>query len=130
MRDITVPKIIELFANLLGTEIENRKLEIPDRFGKGYCRGFVFNEHIRMIISNYELYEDLAIENPDIDTAGKMIFFKFQNVFSQSGIPSVMIGTSRLNTDDVISIHSNTATINIEIDAHYLNSLFYSYEKS
>ena len=130
MRDITVPKIIELFANLLGIEIENRKLEIPDRFGKGYCRGFVFNEHIRMIISNYELYEDLAIENPDIDTAGKMIFFKFQNVFSQSGIPSVMIGTSRLNTDDVISIHSNTATINIEIDAHYLNSLFYSYEKS
>ncbi|MDV3951640.1 AraC family transcriptional regulator [Elizabethkingia anophelis] len=130
MRDITVPKIIELFANLLGTEIENRKLEIPDRFGKGYCRGFVFNEHIRMIISNYELYEDLTIENPDIDTAGKMIFFKFQNVFSKSGIPSVMIGTSRLNTDDVISIHSNTATINIEIDAHYLNSLFYSYEKS
>ncbi|MCT4286167.1 AraC family transcriptional regulator [Elizabethkingia anophelis] len=130
MRDITVPKIIELFANLLGTEIENRKLEIPDRFGKGYCRGFVFNEHIRMIISNYELYEDLAIENPDIDTAGKMIFFKFENVFSESGIPSVMIGTSRLNTDDVISIHSNTATINIEIDAHYLNSLFYSYEKS
>ncbi|MDV3752918.1 helix-turn-helix transcriptional regulator [Elizabethkingia anophelis] len=130
MRDITVPKIIELFANLLGTEIENRKLEIPDRFGKGYCRGFVFNEHIRMIISNYELYEGLAIENPDIDTAGKMIFFKFQNIFSKSGIPSVMIGTSRLNTDDVISIHSNTATINIEIDAHYLNSLFYSYEKS
>ncbi|CAI9684996.1 helix-turn-helix transcriptional regulator [Elizabethkingia anophelis] len=130
MRDITVPKIIELFANLLGTEIENRKLEIPDRFGKGYCRGFVFNKHIRMIISNYELYEDLTIENPDIDTAGKMIFFKFRNVFSQSGIPSVMIGTSRLNTDDVISIHSNTATINIEIDAHYLNSLFYSYEKS
>ncbi|MDV3499565.1 AraC family transcriptional regulator [Elizabethkingia anophelis] len=130
MRDITVPKIIELFANLLGTEIENRKLEIPDRFGKGYCRGFVFNEHIRMIISNYEVYEDLTIENPDIDTDGKMIFFKFQNVFSKSGIPSVMIGTSRLNTDDVISIHSNTATINIEIDAHYLNSLFYSYEKS
>ncbi|MEL5903585.1 helix-turn-helix transcriptional regulator [Elizabethkingia anophelis] len=130
MRDITVPKIIKLFANLLGTEIENRKLEIPDRFGKGYCRGFVFNEHIRMIISNYELYEDMTIENPDIDTAGKMIFFKFQNIFSKSGIPSVMIGTSRLNTDDVISIHSNTATINIEIDAHYLNSLFYSYEKS
>ncbi|WP_407476571.1 helix-turn-helix transcriptional regulator [Elizabethkingia anophelis] len=130
MRDITVPKIIKLFANLLGTEIENRKLEIPDRFGKGYCRGFVFNEHIRMIISNYELYEDMTIENPDIDTAGKMIFFKFQNIFSKSGIPSVMIGTSRLNTDDLISIHSNTATINIEIDAHYLNSLFYSYEKS
>ncbi|WP_407535142.1 helix-turn-helix transcriptional regulator [Elizabethkingia miricola] len=130
MRDITVPKVIKLFSNLLGVEVEDRKLEIPARFGKGYCRGFVFNEHIRMIISNYELYEDLVIENPDIDTTRKMIFFKFQNVFSKSEIPSVMIGTSRLNTDDVISIHSNTATINIEIDAHYLNSLFYSYEKS
>lgn len=130
MRDITVPKIIKLFSSLLGVEVENRKLEIPARFGRGYCRGFVFNEHIRMIISNYELYEDLVIENPDIDATRKMIFFKFQNVFSKSGIPSVMIGSSRLNTDDVISIHSNTATINIEIDAHYLNSLFYSYEKS
>ncbi|AJW62909.1 Regulatory protein PchR [Elizabethkingia miricola] len=128
MKDITVPKVIKLFSNLLG--VENRKLEIPARFGKGYCRGFVFNEHIRMIISNYGLYEDLVIENPDIDTTRKMIFFKFQNVFSKSGIPSVMIGTSRLNTDDVISIHSNTATINIEIDAHYLNSLFYTYEQS
>lgn len=130
MKDITVPKVIKLFSNLLGVEVENRKLEIPARFGKGYCRGFVFNEHIRMIISNYELYEDLAIENPDIDTTRKMIFFKFQNVFSKSGIPSVMIGTSRLNTDDAISIHSNTATINIEIDAHYLNNLFYTYEQS
>lgn len=130
MRDITVPKVIELFSNLLGAEIENRRLDIPTKFGKGYCRGFVFNEHIRMIISNYELYEDLTIENPDIDITRKMIFFKFQNVFSKSGIPSVMIGTSRLNTDDVISIHSNTATINIEIDARYLDNLFYSYEKS
>ena len=130
MRDITVPKVIELFSNLLGVEIENRRLGIPARFGTGYCRGFVFNENIRMIISNYELYEDLTIENPDIDVARKMIFFKFQNIFSKSGIPSVMIGTSRLNTDDVISIHSNTATINIEIDACYLDSLFYSYEKS
>ncbi|MDX8568922.1 AraC family transcriptional regulator [Elizabethkingia sp. HX XZB] len=130
MRDITVPKVIELFSNLLGAEIENRRLDIPTKFGKGYCRGFVFNEHIRMIISNYELYEDLTIENPDIDITRKMIFFKFQNIFSKSGIPSVMIGTSRLNTDDVISIHSNTATINIEIDARYLDNLFYSYEKS
>ncbi|PUB29366.1 AraC-like DNA-binding protein [Elizabethkingia sp. YR214] len=130
MKDITVPKVIEFFSNLLGVKIENRRLGIPVKFGKGYCRGFVFNENIRMIISNYELYEDLTIKNPDIDVAKKMIFFKLQNVFSKSGIPSVMIGTSRLNTDDVISIHSNTATINIEIDACYLGSLFYSYEKS
>nr|WP_305050693.1 hypothetical protein [Elizabethkingia bruuniana] len=83
MKDITIPKVIKLFSNLLGVEVENRKLEIPARFGKGYCRGFVFNEHIRMIISNYELYEDLVIENPDIDTTRKMIFLNFR-MFSQN----------------------------------------------
>jgi AraC-like DNA-binding protein len=35
-----------------------------------------------------------------------------------------------MNTDDVISIHSNTSTINIEVDANYLNGLFDLSEKS
>ena len=42
----------------------------------------------------------------------------------------MLIGTSRINTDDVISIHTNTATINIEVDANYLNGLFEVSEKS
>jgi AraC-like DNA-binding protein len=45
-------------------------------------------------------------------------------------MPSVLIATSRVNTDDVISIHTNTATINIEVDSDYLNRLFDSSEKS
>jgi AraC-like DNA-binding protein len=45
-------------------------------------------------------------------------------------MPSVLIATSRINTDDVISIHTNTATINIEVDANYLNELFDSSDKS
>ncbi|MCL1936767.1 MAG: AraC family transcriptional regulator, partial [Candidatus Azobacteroides sp.] len=38
--------------------------------------------------------------------------------------------TSRVNTDEAISIHTNTATINIEVDADYLNELFDLSEKS
>jgi AraC-like DNA-binding protein len=45
-------------------------------------------------------------------------------------MPSVLIATSRINTDDVIAIHTNTATINIEVDANYLNRLFDSSDKS
>lgn len=45
-------------------------------------------------------------------------------------MPSVLIATSRINTDDIISIHTNTATINIEVDADYLNGLFDTPEKS
>jgi AraC-like DNA-binding protein len=136
----TVPNILKSLAHLLGTELENRRLEIPEKFGKGYCTGFIFNEHIRMLISNYELNEDLVIENPEVNTFGRMIFFKFQNIIPipetlstekrLKAIPSVLIATSRVNTDEVISIHTNTATINIEVDANYLNGLFDLSEKS
>ena len=136
----TVPQILIKLAHLLGTEVNNRRLDIPEKFGKGYCAGFVFNEHIQMIISNYELNEDISVKNPSADFSGKVIFFKFQNIFPKTetlsvekkseSMPSVLIATSRLNTDDIISIHTNTATINIEADADYLNELFYLSEKS
>ncbi|KFF26551.1 helix-turn-helix transcriptional regulator [Chryseobacterium vrystaatense] len=128
----TIPDVLKKLASLLGTEIKQRRLEIPSQFGKGYCTGFIFNDHIRMLISNYELNEDIIIENPDRNTAKRMLFFKFQNIFPDtlSGkkmtreVPSVLIATSRINTDDVISIHSNKSTINIEVDADYLKGLF------
>jgi len=136
----TEPNILKRLAHLLGTEVKNRRLEIPEKFGKGYCAGFVFNEHIRMFIFNYELKEDLVIENPDINIPMRMILFKFQNIFPDietdstgkhlKAIPSVLIATRRMNADVVIPIHTNTSTINIEVDAAYLNSLFDLSEKS
>lgn len=134
----TIPGVLKKLAHALGTQLRNRRLRIPSRFGKGYCMGFVFNEHIRMLISNYELNEDVVIDNPEINTSGRMIFFKFQNIFPQTEMtstgkhimPSVLIATSRINTDEVISIHTNMATINIEVDANYLKALFNLPEKS
>ncbi|GAT62616.1 helix-turn-helix domain-containing protein [Paludibacter jiangxiensis] len=136
----TIPNIIQNLAQLLQTEIKGRRLEIPERYGKGYCAGYVFNEHIRMIISNYELNEDLVVENQDIDASKRMIFFKFQNIFPKketviakrhvTGVPSVLVATSTINTDDLILIHTNTEVVNIEVDATYLNELFELSEKS
>lgn len=136
----TTPDILLRFAQLLGIEVKNNRLEIPEKFGTGYCTGFVFNEHIRMLISNYELIEDLIVSNPYINAAETMLFFKFQNIFPKTApistrsnlteTPSVLIATSRINTDEVIAIHTNTATINIEVDVNYLNGLFDVQEKS
>lgn len=136
----TVPNVLKRLAQLLGTEIKNGRLEIPERFGTGYCTGFVFNEHIRMLILNYKLNEDLIVENPDINAFGKMILFKFQNILPKTepvstgkqlkAIPSVLIATSNINTEVIIPIDTNTASINIEVDANYLNGLFDLSEKS
>lgn len=138
MKQQTIPNILIELAHLLKTELKSRRLDIPNEYGKGYCIGFVFNEHIRMIISNYELNEDVIIKNPEMGISKRVIFFKFQNIFPITSegkrqlevIPSVLIATSRINTEEVISIHTNTATINIEVDADYLNNLFDLPDKS
>lgn len=136
----TEPGVLKQFAHLLDAEILNGRLEIPEKFGKGYCKGFVFNEHIRMLILNFELRETLILKNPDLNAQGKMILFKFQNVFSTKESastndklevrPSVLITTSTMNTDVEIQIDISTGALNIEVDADYLSGLFYSYEKS
>jgi O-glycosyl hydrolase len=101
----TEPNILKRLALLLGTEVKNGRLNIPDKYGNGYCSGFVFNEHIRMLILNYELKEDIVIENPEINIPGKMLLFKFQNIVKHkevyastakplNAVPSVLITTS------------------------------------
>jgi AraC-like DNA-binding protein len=138
--DPTIPNVLKNLASVLGTAVKHRRLKIPPKFGSGYCAGYVFNEQIRMLISNYELSQDIMLENPDINAARRMIVFKFQDIFPADQatsapdqvkkMPSVLIATSRLNTDDIILIHTNTATINIEVDSRYLSGMFYSADKS
>ncbi len=136
--DQAVPGVLKRLASVLGTPLKNTRLDIPPQFGSGYCMGFVFNEYIRMLVSHNELHDDVIVQNPDVDPAKRMIFFKFQNIFSKAEtssalkytVPLVLIGTSRINTDDMISIHTNTATINIEVDANYLSGLFTSSQES
>ncbi|WPQ65843.1 AraC family transcriptional regulator [Chitinophaga sancti] len=117
--------VLHTLAHLFGTTVKNRRLDIPAQFGKGYVAGYVFNDHIRMMIMNYELKENLVIENPEINTSRNMILFKFQHIFAETEKqPSVLITTTSMNTDTVIPIHTNTSTINIEVDSNYLKSLF------
>ncbi|MDR2773428.1 MAG: AraC family transcriptional regulator [Tannerella sp.] len=136
----TVPNVLQRLAHLLGTEVKNGRLEIPKKFGKGYCAGFVFNEHIRMFIFNYELNEDMFLKNPDVDANKRMILFKFHNIIPETGtlstgkqltaISSVLIATCSMNPDIAIPVDTNHAAINIEVDADYLNGLFDLSEKS
>jgi len=140
LEDQSVPHVLTSFARLLGTTVANNRLQIPGKFGNGYCAGFVFNEHIRMLISDYELKEDLLVERPCERAAGSTLFFKFQHVFPKTAaadaktlstqIPSVLIATSRINTDEVFAIHSNTETVNIEVTTGYLSQLLNYSERS
>jgi len=118
--------MLKEFAALLGTEVKDRRLNIPDKFGTGYCIQYDFNANIRMMILNYELHQDLIVKNPNVNVSSRTILFKFQNIFLRETVkatPSVLIVTSSLNPDVLIPFHTQTATINIEVDADYLDSL-------
>lgn len=128
----STPRIFIELADLLGTKVINGRVDIPKSFGKGYCSGCVFNEKIRILIFDYELKQELILENHEINTTGKMILFKFQNVFKNrlsKRNPSVLIATSRINSDEIISIQNSTS-INIEMDSKYLEELFGLSKKS
>jgi len=126
--DQTIPKVLLKFAESLGVESTNNRLDIPTAFGNGYCAGYVFNEHVRLLISDYELKEDLVVEQPKELASGELLFFKFQNVFPNAKsklpqLPSVLIATRRIATGEAFAIHSNIETINIEVDVSYLDKL-------
>jgi AraC-like DNA-binding protein len=130
----SAPAILVKFAHLLDTTLTNNRLEIPPKFGRGYCAGYVFNPHIRMLISDYELKDDLLVKKPEERPKGQLIFFKFQHIFPEgksiTKMASVLIATSRINTDEIFAIHSNTETINIEVDTGYLSDLLNASERS
>jgi len=126
--DQTIPKVLLKFAESLGVELTNNQLDIPAAFGNGYCAGYVFNEYVRLLISDYELKEDLIVEQPKELASGELLFFKFQNVFPNAKsklpqLPSVLIATRRIATGEAFAIHSNIETINIEVDVSYLDKL-------
>lgn len=127
------PPILFRLAKLLGVKVKNGRVDIPALYGKGYCAGCVFNENIRILILNYGLNEEITMDNPEVNTPGKTILFKFQHLRSDlfpKESPSVLIATSRFNTDEVISIREDTSSINIEVGSQYLEELFALSQKS
>jgi AraC-like DNA-binding protein len=108
--------IFHRLAELLGTEVRHGRIDIPERLGRGYCAGYAFNEQLQMMVFDYELKEDVILENPAVEVDRRRILFKFQK-------PAVLIATSSMHTEAVIPVHSNVGVINVEVDAGYLRGI-------
>jgi len=125
----TIPEVLHHFARALETTVKNNIVFIPPKYGAGYCLGFKFDKHIRMMILNYTLKQDIVLKSPDGDISGKMLLFKLQHIFpgdalqKRRPIPSVLIATRKIEQEILMPVHTHTATINIEIDADYLSQI-------
>ena len=132
--------VLARFAELLGTNVENNRVNIPEEYGKGYTAAYVLSKHVAMLINNHILYKEIAYKSPENNISQQMIFFKFQNIIADpegisagTGVrelPSVQISTMGLSPDIIIPGRVNRSHINIMVDVDYLRKSISFPEKS
>jgi len=126
------PEVLHQFAAALGTKVMHNTVHIPAAFGNGFCAGYLFSDQIRLLILNYTLVQEMILANPDSDIHHNMILFKLQNAFPANSnnqthpLPTVLIATRKIGPDILMPVHTHTATINLEINTHYLAGLMAS----
>ena len=123
---------LQSFANQLGVEIEKGNIiRIPEKFGKGYIRGFGFDSGIRMMIRNYELYEDLKINRRNSGSFSKRIIVSFNDVFAtksdnfidKKSFPSVQAYSGNIDSELILPRKTKYQSIIIGIEISYLKTL-------
>ena len=125
--------ILKPFADILGTTVENGRLYIPKQYGRGYASVHHINEHLAMLINNFELNQQINFPSPDESFPSKLILFKFRNIIRRADpidakeriktMPSVQIITMGMDTEILIPGNTYKSEIYIAIDAEYLNNL-------
>lgn len=59
------------FAKSFSSVIEHGRVNIPEEFGYCYVMVFLFGKHMRMVVRNYALFEEVVITRNSDWLAGK-----------------------------------------------------------
>ena len=116
------------FADLLGTEVKNGLLVIPEDKGKGYLRGFRLDNSINMLVRFYEFNDNLLAKRFGDQNTLNRILFSFNSIFPDpdsknkySGdLPSMQILKGKLNIETFYPGKTKFNSIIIGIDSDNL----------
>jgi len=117
------------FADLLGTEVKNGILVIPENKGKGYLMGFRLDNSINMLVSFYEFNDNLLAKRFGSQNTLNRILFSFNNIFpdansknkySREDLPSIQIFKGKLNIETFYPGRTKFNSIFIAIDSDEL----------
>ena len=116
------------FADLLGTEVKNGILVIPDNKGKGYLRGFRLDNSINMLVRFYEFNDNILAKRLGDQNTLNRILFSFNTIFPDADsknkysgdLPSMQIFKGKLNIDTFYPGRTKFNSIFIGIDADKL----------
>lgn len=113
------------FADLLGTEVKNGLLVIPENKGKGYLRGFRLDNSISMLVRFYECNDNLLAKRFGNQNTLNRILFSFNNIFPDADsknkfsgdLPSMQILKGKLNIETFYPGRTKFNSIFIGIDS-------------
>lgn len=116
------------FADLLGTEVKNGLLVIPENKGKGYLRGFRLDNSISMLVRFYECNDNLLAKRFGNQNTLNRILFSFNNIFPDADsknkfsgdLPSMQILKGKLNIETFYPGRTKFNSIFIGIDSDKL----------
>ena len=120
------------FAKLIGSEVVNGMLTIPEDKGNGYLRGFRLDNSISMIVSNYEFNDDLFTKRFGSENSLKRILFSFNSIFpdpnskiknAKNDLPSLQVFKGKLNIETFYPNKTKFKSIFIGIDSDMLVNL-------
>ena len=138
------PRPMEKLAKILHAEFSNGEIVIPASKGKGFIRGMRPNEHLGILIANYHLYEEIAMQSsiPVFKTSGfaqakdvpSYLLFQFKNCLptaeESSEAPTVQVSTMNVFMEnDLLKAH-NRADVYITISSAFLMSQIPNYKES
>ncbi len=126
------------FAQTVGSSVENGRVAIPPQYGSGYVMGFLFGNHLRLIVRHYSLHDDLLIKRQSFNLPDSMIQIAINGILKddqpravtsqelRKSLPSVTISTQGLESEVHIPHGVNFNLIKLAVDPAYLRELLAS----
>ena len=126
------------FAQTVGSSVENGRVAIPPHYGSGYVMGFLFGNHLRLIVRHYSLHDDLLIKRQSFNLPDSMIQIAINGILKddqpravashelRKSLPSVTISTQGLESEVHIPHGVNFNLIKLAVDPAYLRELLAS----
>lgn len=138
------PRPMEKLAKILHTEVNKGEIVIPADIGKGIIKGMRPNEHMGILIANYQLYGEIPMQpslplfkTPDFSQARNVpsfLLFQFKNGLSTAGEgleePTVQVSTMNIFMENDLLNANNRADVCITISSAFLMQQIPNYKES
>ncbi|WP_316743026.1 AraC family transcriptional regulator [Pedobacter antarcticus] len=120
--------LLQAFAEILGTTVNDGILTIPESMGSGYLRGIDLGNQLKIMIRLYQLKDDFTFRRLGAGNINEMVVLAFHNFFSQkqnephSG-PYIQIASAGMDSEIFLPANSKVDTIIIAVKKDLLEEL-------